>query len=84
MSMLRSNFYENELEKKRASNEKDRRTQNSTSTSARRSALTRLQPIVLIKDHRTKMKSATVDRVIDGNLHLYPRLSANAAHEKQA
>jgi peptide chain release factor 2 len=72
MKILRSRLYEHELEKRREEAKKLDEQKRDISFGNQIRSYT-LQPYRLIKDHRTKVEIADVDRVLDGDLDPFIR-----------
>ena len=72
MKMLRSRLYEHELEKKRAVSKKLEDSKSDINFGSQIRSYV-LQPYRMAKDLRTRVEVGDVDRVLDGDLHLFIR-----------
>ncbi len=83
MKMLRSALYEKELNKKEQEKDKLHSTKMANEWGSQIRSYV-MHPYRLVKDHRTKIETADVDGVMDGNIELFIHgfLSSKLANEK--
>lgn len=72
MKILRSKLYEMELQKKRAESAKLEASKSDIDFGSQIRSYV-LHPYRLVKDHRTKMETGDVDRVLDGDFEIFTK-----------